>query len=558
MDNSWLPSEEVPEPLWDQANEPALSCGLSTNRREVWVRIHPLRLTYPLQREHILTQLDAQGYGDYAIDMDAIRTVLDRSRRERGPFSLRIGRRQEARMQVTVSSDGIKAWLTLHPARGFAQPTAADIVRFLNQQGIFYGIISDVLHQAAAEGRLERTLIAEGTPAQKGENAWFEYLIDEQDLPAPRLREDGSVDFRELNLISTVEPNTPLMRKHPAKPGIPGRKVSGEEIPAPPGRDYRLVESLGSVVGAEDPQVLLSARAGRPVRLNRSVKVDDVITIQEVGPHTGHVDFRGSVIVIENIARGYRVKASGDIIVYGVVEEAILEAQGNIDVRGSIYGGEQGRLKAGGNIRLQFAQNLRLECMGDLFIQEGLFHCDTRVMGSVYAGTDGGRGQINGGQLWGSSYLEVGSLGSRSATTTLVSLGQNPYLREQLKELDVHLVTCKQRLDQLLKSLIYLRTHPSPRQEDLHALEEQRSEHLEMLNSLTEQQRTLRENLEMSLASCEVVISQRLYSGARIMLADQMYEAEQEYGPSRVRLMQMDDHCTVVREPLFLRRSQAA
>jgi uncharacterized protein (DUF342 family) len=196
--------------------------------------------------------------------------------------------------------------------------------------------------------------------------------------------------------------------------------------------------------------------------------------------------------------------------------------------------------------------------MGDLFIQEGLFHCDTRVMGAVYAGTDGGRGQINGGQLWGSSYLEVGCLGSRSATTTLISLGQNPYLREQLKELDNHLVSCKQQLDQLLKSLIYLRTHPSPRQEDIHALEEQRSEHLERLNSLTEQQRTLRENLEMSLASCEIVVTQRLYSGARIMLAEHIYEADSEYGPSRVRLMQIDDHGTVVREPLFSRHSQAA
>ena len=69
----------------------------------------------------------------------------------------------------------------------------------------------------------------------------------------------------------------------------------------------------------------------------------------DVGASTGDIDYDGSVVVKGNVLTGYTIKATGDIIVNGVVEGAKLVTAGKIVLKRGIQGKGQASLEAGGD-----------------------------------------------------------------------------------------------------------------------------------------------------------------------------------------------------------------
>lgn len=455
-----------------------------------------------------------------------------------------------ADIQIEISADEMKAWLTISPVPGSVIPSYQDILARLEKAGVRVGIKQDIIEIAIQQGCLPKTLIAEGIPPQKGKNAWFEYLFNpEVETGGPQVGADGRVNYRELNRIQTVEIGTPLMRKHSAEPGIPGKKVTGVEIPAEAGRDYHLTESAGSCISPQDKYLLVAARAGKPVRLKRSVKVEDFITLENVGFETGNIHFQGSVFVNGSVHHGFQIRTSGDIVVCGSVEDAILEADGNIEIRGCVFGRTQGSIRAKGDIRVRFIQKFHVECFGDLYVSDGLFHCQVHVMGNIVVGLEGGKGQINGGHIWVANSLQARIVGSNAATATTISLGEDPYLRQKLKDIDHHLRHYKSELEQVIKTIIYIRTRAVERASELVALEKKRSELLETVNTLSEQIHHLHESLQKSRALAEVVVFEQLHSGVHLFFAGIPYLVHEDMGPSHLRLRDTAEGYQVVWHP---------
>ena len=58
----------------------------------------------------------------------------------------------------------------------------------------------------------------------------------------------------------------------------------------------------------------------------------------DVDNSIGNVEYAGNVHVAGNVKGGFEVRAKGDIIVEGVVEDALLEAGGQIIVKRGIHG----------------------------------------------------------------------------------------------------------------------------------------------------------------------------------------------------------------------------
>ena len=527
------------------AGPPGLSFSPS-GEQELILHWDPSLSLDPLTKELIIEALSRSGYGAYEIDGKALEFLIaSQARLGRQPRQVCIARRRPAEILVHLSNDKLMAWLTVTPAKGQAGPSLSDIEHKLKEHQVQYGIKPEVLQQALEKGQLEKTLVAEGEAPQHGKSAWFEFLLDDSETPISSA-DNERVDFRLRNSILTVDEAQPLMRRHPPTPGAAGRSVCNDVLLAEDGRDYQLHESIGSMFSPSDPNLLVANRSGRPIRLSRTVRVDDILTVENVDYHSGHINFKGSVVVKGSVCDGFQVRATGDIVVHGSVEDAVLESDNNIHIHGSMFGRERGRLSAGGNILVTYIQSCEIDCLGDLTVYDGMFHCQVRVLGQINAGGHGGKGQINGGEIWAGKRIVARIIGSNASTATKVSLGEDPYLRQKLRDIDHNLRYYKSELEQVVKSIIYIRTRAADKATSLSELEARRGELLDTVNHLSDQVQEIREHLNRSRFHCELIVQESIKSGVHLRLAEISRQIEEDQLACRFYL-EPDHHGLSVR-----------
>lgn len=511
-----------------------LAFSFSVVDDQLMLHWHPEYIQVPLTRDELLAAMTQAGYTEVSLDHKALDFfLLSQQRLGSQRRQICVGRFQKPEVHVHISQDGMKAWLTVTQVPHQPPPSLAVIQALLHEKQVVYGILPEVLLQYQAQGYLDRDLIAQGQLPLPGKSAWFEYLVPS--LPE-RASENERIDFRQRSLIQTVCAEQPLMRKHPAQKGRPGKTVTGQVLPAEDGRDYMLHASQGSVLSDKDPHLLMASREGRPVVLTRSVRVDNLLILEDVNYGTGHIDFKGSVLVQGTVSDGFQVKATGDIIVRGSVEDAVLEADHDIRVYGSMFGRERARLSAGGNIFVTYVQSTDIDCLGDLQVHDGLFYCQVRVLGEIRAGLPEGKGRINGGEIWSGKRIVARVIGSHSSTTTRISLGGEPYLRQRLRDTEHQLRFYKSELEPVLKAMISMRTRVTESKTSLSELEARRNELLEKISHLDDQLQDLRAHLNRSRYYGELVVYESVMRGTRLRLAEKSRSIDQDLPACRFYL----------------------
>jgi uncharacterized protein len=137
------------------------------------------------------------------------------------------------------------------------QPVTPEMVLgCLADQGVTEGVEEDVIAAVCARAKKgEQTCGAErvavGAAPENGEDVQIEILVDTQ-KGAGREREDGSIDFHEVNFGSNVREGQLIARRIPPTSGIPGRDVFGGVLAAVDGRDRPLKPGENVEVRRED------------------------------------------------------------------------------------------------------------------------------------------------------------------------------------------------------------------------------------------------------------------------------------------------------------------
>lgn len=427
---------------------------------------------------------------------------------------------RQAGLSLEASADGLQAWISVDATYAIEPPCEARVQQLLDKAGIQVGLQPEVLALAGRESFLSATLIAEGQAPQAGQPVWMESLLGAE-VSAPLEREDGSVDHRERRQHRSVQAGTPLLRRHPARPGTPGLSIYGQPLPAADGADFKLLEGPGTALASDDPCLLIATRAGMPVQMARTMRVEPVLELEQVGLETGHVRFDGSVLIQGNVARGFQVEAGGDIIVYGTVEDASLSAGGNIYLYGSVFGGAQTRLRCRYHLEGLFIQQAQIECGGDLRIREALMHCQTRVIGQARIGLDQGKGVVCGGELYSTYLIEARQMGSVAQTPTRLAVGAHPQLEAQLSDITARQAVIRQQLQENIKNMIYLRTRQEAESERMKKLEQSRAELMFESNTLNDEMAFLQESLKQASdpKACCLKLSQTLHPGVQVNIS---------------------------------------
>ncbi|HLG73974.1 MAG TPA: flagellar assembly protein A, partial [Chloroflexota bacterium] len=166
-------------------------------------------------------------------DRDAVRQALSAGSDAPVPFGrirLPDGADPEAPFFVKVTRDGMSAWVV--PGAG-GSCTAAEVRQALSRAQVVWGVDDAAIEAAAAGAPLDEPVeVARGTEESPSRDASVEYLFSEEDELAalrPRVRDDGTVDYRDLRPMYTVQPGAVVGRYLPAVDGEPGRDVFGNE-----------------------------------------------------------------------------------------------------------------------------------------------------------------------------------------------------------------------------------------------------------------------------------------------------------------------------------------
>lgn len=401
--------------------------------------------------------------------------------------------------------------------------TAQEFFNDLAQKGIKFGIQTESLTNFFLQPvYCKEILVAKGQPVRHGTDARIEYYFETDLRAKPTLKEDGSVDFFNLNTINHCSKGDVLARLYPGDPGECGKSIYDEPIRP---RDIKhLSLKYGRDISiSEDRMVLTSDVNGHVTLVDDKVFVSNVLEVENVDNATGNIDYDGSVKVNGNVCTNFSVKAKGNIEVSGVVEGAYLEAGGNIIITRGMNGMSKGVLKAEGNVISKFIENSRVNA-GGYVSTESILHSE--VMAGTEIVVNGRRGFITGGRVCAGNTIQVKTLGSAMGADTIVEVGADPGVKMRIQEIQKQMVENKKQLETIHPVLTaaaqklsqgvkfkpeQIRYFQEMMQQEKQKKQEQEELHKEM------------ENLQLLLdesATAKVEVTGEVFGGTRICIAD--------------------------------------
>ncbi len=336
---------------------------------------------------------------------------------------------------VSMSSDCLSAIGRFYPPSNDGRfMTKEDILHQLSRQGVKFGI-DDTQVSSFLEARKYCTsyILAEAEMPIEGHDAVIEYHFNTDLSRKPKMNEDGSVDFHQLDTVSHIEKDMVLATLTPAVHGKPGTDVMGKPI-KPRNVAVKFLRQAKHTHLSPDGLQQISDVNGHASLIDGVLFVSDTYLVPaNVDPTTGDIDYNGNVEVVGNVNTGYKVTATGDIIVDGIVEGAELYAGGQIILKRGIQGMTKGILQAGTNIITKFIENAEVSAGG--FIQtESIMHSNVTAGEEIIV--KGRKGFITGGSVKSGKYIDAKTIGSVMGTNTNLEVGVNMKLTQEVKALE--------------------------------------------------------------------------------------------------------------------------
>lgn len=474
------------------------------------------------------------------------------------PITYRIGEKKDAEISFDIAEDHSSASAIITAAWGGSPVSANSLVKSAQEAGIVFGFSKDhiiklVAHASKAEpGTKVKLIIAKGRPVKNGQNSRFEPLIAEMQSRRnrPVVQSEEKADLRDFGVIPAVRAGDPMVRRHPPTPGVDGMTVTGTLIPAVPGQVVEWSLGEGVELAAQDADLLLAARDGLPRMLDNGATVDEVFTVKNVDLATGHIIFKGSVVVNGDVTEGMKVIAGGNVFVKGFVEGTLIEAGGDINVGGSIIGHQLASaekdsvysttLNAKGDIQCNLAQYARFGAGGNLYVNKQLMHCAVSAA-KVYAGPeDNPNGKVIGGYFYLDYGIHTGNLGAPSSSNIIIEINRmvDP-IAEKQDVLRASITAAKKDMQDIREQLEKLKKIEGNAQIDARRQEltAEFEEHKNVAVALINDVKQLEVQRQQRLSEAIIVVKQQLFSAVEVHFGTDQIRSRREYGPSKILLV---------------------
>lgn len=332
---------------------------------------------------------------------------------------------------VTISEDGMKAFIEYN---GDQDKISKDyIYSLLKGFGVIFGVIEKTVELLMnGNGIGEPLLIARGKEPGEGRDGWYEYFFNTDIDSGPKLLPDGTVDYKSYSWFTYVEKDQKLAEYHPAECGRYGYSVTGKMLKGGKGQELIAISGSGFRI-SDDMLTYFAADRGKLTYKPGIIDISSVLEVDEVTQSTGNIDFDGDVHVKGGVGNGAFVKASGDIIVDGFVENAVIYSGGDVLLRSGMNSVGAGVVTAEGKITGQFFERVVMKAKGDINA-DYCMNCDIETDQLLHL--FGNKGSLIGGHVRATLGMNVKTVGNWTNVPSTIVIGLHDGIVKQVNEID--------------------------------------------------------------------------------------------------------------------------
>ncbi|WP_428775819.1 DUF342 domain-containing protein [Vibrio sp.] len=510
--------------------------------------------------------LVAIGAGEFYLKEEAVSLFINCAREMKSDAytGIPIAEVRDAAIEVELGDLDMLATVHVTGAYGGKPLTAPQIIQALAKANVIKGINKLALKktllvsQTLKAGEVFHQPVAQGRMPIQGEDAQFVPLVEDisKQILAPKTQnETGKVDMLNLGETISVEENQPLMKRIPATKGTPGFTVQGRIVPPTPGKDSLLKASKGSQISATNPNLLVASLAGMPLIKEKSVEVENALCLPAIGVASGHVKFKGNVVVIGNIESDMKVRATGSITVGGFIESADVQAQGDIKVAKGIIGhnvsegeAKSCTVKAAGSITANYAQFSDLQAGANIELSVHCMNNELRCGGDlVVSDTSGRQGTLSGGRALVGGKTSCVNLGVEGDTPTFIQgFARFSNVKDKLLKLKADYKLAQEGTMEVIRRELEFKKIPKSERSD------EQEQELEHFKQQANQKLTAAKNavdvyegdFQTMLEEFTIVASNKVYSHVTVQFDDERITTRRTHGPSEFSFNQYEIKCT--------------
>jgi uncharacterized protein len=351
-------------------------------------------------------------------------------------------------LELLVSQDRLCADVRLVKTVPEATCAPEEVVKFLEQARVVAaGGAAGLRAVAERVVRSPGTSVsaARGVPPKPSGTAidWLiplgiDHLVDDREV---------AVDLHEVVRFINVRASQKLCELV-TTPGAPGRDVFGAPL-TPPAASAPL--KLGARVAyAEDGRTIIATQGGCIRYEADTLSVEQVYDLKgDLDFKTGNIDFHGKVVIHGSVADGFRINATEDVLIEGMVGASTIEAGGDLVIKGGVAGLHKAHLSAGGQLQARYLHQAIATAGGNVLLE---VECHDSV---VVAGGDVTvrRGGIIGGDVQARGAISAGFIGSEMCPATNVAAGHDSELAASTAKVRQSLLDSRDRVRDLQHKL---------------------------------------------------------------------------------------------------------
>lgn len=439
---------EIELKTWIESDKRPLNSEIYIQKDGIFIKIFPSNEELELLKKYVIIEIENKEIKDYSKD------ALDNALSEQGR-TVKIAEYDpsyyiDGQFIIEILSP-LEAAIQLIPPKRGNMPTLENIKEGCKSKQIIFGIREKAV-KTMLENKIFNTkvVLAKAKPQINGIDGKLIYHFDRS--KNIKLADSEAIDYKNLNWVKNIKQGDLLVEKIPGIPGKPGINIFGKVIPVKPIKEAKLPKGRGTYV---EGAFLKSEIDGQISEEGESkISIIPVLTISgDVDYSTGNIEFVGSVVISKNVLTGFSVKASEDIIVEGLVEDAILEAKRDVIVAKGIVASEEGEghIYAGNDVRSKFIQNMKVRARGDVVINDYIMLGDVEARGMVECTQ--GKGKIINGHIKSQKSIRANVIGGRYETHTNLEIGVFSDIAQQEKEFDNKIHDTESKKEQMEMAL---------------------------------------------------------------------------------------------------------
>lgn len=442
----------------------------------------------------------------------------------------------DAEAIVYVTRNRMAAWAFILPPYGEGKALSRNQL----DQALEEAFVREGVDQKALENIIEEQpyfrllLIALGTPMVPGADGYVIENFAQEREKSFAVDDRGKVDYHDQNSIQGVREGEVLCQIVAPTPGTDGVNVQGDVLPAKAGKEAKLLAGRNTKISEDDTQLVATIDGQLKYQVGRFNVEPRLDVSGDVNYDVGNIDFYGDVRITGDVRDGFTVRSSGTVTIDGLVEVAVIEAEGDVIIRSGVAGDERAVIKAGGSVKASYIESCTIyagkEVHANNIIGSNVY-CDEKII------VKNGRGTIIGGKHVAGKKIEATTIGCRAERPTELVVGETPNIQRRKEELQKAIEKAGKELEEMDHTIKYLAGASGNNAERRQKMEEIMRDRRILLEQYEKSQKELEELTQKGEESCKGrIIADTVYPSTQIRIRDYTYIVQDEIGNANIHV----------------------